>query len=183
MTENKKYAVIYADPPWKYRHRSTGPNGRGAAEHHYQTLTMQQIMDFPLPSITDDAFLWMWATNPVMAEGHHAEIFEAWGFQPQGILTWVKDGIGMGYTLRSATEHIIVGRRGHPKVNNHSISTWFKAARLPHSQKPEEARRIIEKMCDGPYVELFARRRIDGWDCLGDQLGQSEEQSTMQELI
>ena len=165
----KKYSVIYADPPWEYRHKVTGRGGRGAASHHYKTMNLKQIMDLRLP-VADDAFLWLWVTNPVMAEGWHVEICKSWGFKPQSILTWVKPGIGMGYTLRSATEHCLVARRGHPKVNDRSVPTWFSAKRGRHSEKPEEARKIIEKICGGPYLELFARQKVDGWDSWGNEV-------------
>jgi N6-adenosine-specific RNA methylase IME4 len=39
-----------------------------------------------------------------------------------------------------------------------------------HSQKPEEYARIIEKLYDGPYLELFARRKRDGWTTWGNQV-------------
>lgn len=29
---DKKYTVIYADPPWSYRQHGTGPKSRGNAE-------------------------------------------------------------------------------------------------------------------------------------------------------
>jgi N6-adenosine-specific RNA methylase IME4 len=76
----------------------------------------------------------------------------------------------MGYTLRSATEHLIVARRGHPKVNDRSVSTWFEAKRMRHSQKPEEARNIIEKICFGDRIELFARQQTEGWDVWGNDV-------------
>jgi N6-adenosine-specific RNA methylase IME4 len=141
-----QFKVLYADPPWEYRHKVTGPNGRGAASHNYSTLSFEQIRAFALPEIAEDAFLWLWITNPVLAEGWHVEICKAWGFKPQTILTWVKRGIGMGYTLRSATEHCLVARRGHPKVLNHGVPTWFEAPRGKHSEKPESARKIIKQV-------------------------------------
>lgn len=164
-----KYRVIYADPPWEYRHKVTGRGGRGAASHHYNTLTMEQLAKFPVPETEKDAILAMWVTNPILAEGSPSALVRAWGFKsPQSILTWVKPGIGMGYTLRSATEHILFARKGHPPVKDHSIKTWFEAKRLRHSEKPEEARRIIERLFDGPYVEMFARKLTPGWTCLGN---------------
>lgn len=169
-----KYSVIYADPPWEYRHKVTGRGGRGAASHHYPTMTLEEIKNMPIRDLAcDNCFLWMWITNPVMAEGWHTEILKEWGFKPQTILTWVKNGIGMGYTLRSATEHIIVARKGKPKVNNRGVPTWFHAKRMRHSQKPEEARRIIEKVCTGPYLELFARKESKGWDVFGNEVENS----------
>lgn len=168
---NKKYNIIYADPPWEYRHKVTGRGGRGAACHYYQTMPLQQIKDLPVKGIADhDCFLWLWVTNPIMAEGNHVEICNSWGFRPQSILTWIKRGIGMGYTLRSATEHLIVARKGNPKVYDRSIPTWFEAKRLRHSQKPEEARLIINRICHGNKIELFARQKTEGWDVWGDEV-------------
>lgn len=164
------FRCVVADPPWEYRHKVTGANGRGAAAHNYPTMTMREIVNLKLPEIADDAFLWLWVTNPVMAEGWHAEIIKAWGFKPQSVLTWVKHGIGMGYTLRSATEHLIVARRGKPAVKDRGVPTWFEAPRLRHSQKPEKAQDIIERVCDGPYLELFARRKRDGWASWGNEI-------------
>ena len=38
-------------------------------------------------------------------------------------------------------------------------------------QKPKEARERIEAlMGDVPRIELFARERIPGWDCWGDEV-------------
>jgi N6-adenosine-specific RNA methylase IME4 len=168
----KQYGVIYADPPWEYRHKVTGRGGRGAASHHYNTMKLEDICSMKIPA-AKDSFLWLWVTNPIMAEGWHVEVCRQWGFKPQTILTWVKRGIGMGYTLRSATEHILVARKGKPLVNDRSIPTWFEAKRLRHSEKPEEARRIIERISGGPYLELFARKETEGWDVFGNEVGNS----------
>lgn len=172
MTEDIKYKVIYADPPWEYRHKVTGRGGRGAASHHYPTMTIGDLKKMQLPA-DNNCFLWMWVTNPILIEGTATELCKAWGFKPQSLLTWVKPGIGMGYTLRSATEHILVARKGKPKVNNRSIPTHFSAKRLRHSEKPEEARVIIEKICDGPFLELFARKVVKGWDVFGNEVENS----------
>ena len=40
---DKKYAVIYADPPWSYRQHGTGPKSRGNAAKHYHTMTIEDI--------------------------------------------------------------------------------------------------------------------------------------------
>ena len=36
---NKKYSIIYADPPWSYQNRGT----RAAASKHYGTMTVDQL--------------------------------------------------------------------------------------------------------------------------------------------
>lgn len=42
--------------------------------------------------------------------------------------------------------------------------------RREHSRKPEQVRERIERLVDGPYIELFARETKKGWDCWGDQV-------------
>ena len=39
-----------------------------------------------------------------------------------------------------------------------------------HSRKPDEFYRRVERYCDGPFADLFARERRPGWDAWGDQI-------------
>lgn len=41
---NKKYGVIYADPPWGYQNRAT----RAAANKHYGTMTIGELKQLPV---------------------------------------------------------------------------------------------------------------------------------------
>ena len=41
---NKKYGIIYADPPWSYQNRGT----RAAAAKHYDTMTIEDIKKMPV---------------------------------------------------------------------------------------------------------------------------------------
>lgn len=42
---------------------------------------------------------------------------------------------------------------------------------MKHSQKPSEIRdRIVELCGDLPRIELFAREKVDGWDCIGNEI-------------
>lgn len=45
---DKKYTVIYADPPWSYRQHGTGPKSRGNAEQHYRTMDIDSICALPV---------------------------------------------------------------------------------------------------------------------------------------
>lgn len=42
---NKKYDVIYADPPWEYRQSGSKTNSRGMAKQHYDTMSTDKICD------------------------------------------------------------------------------------------------------------------------------------------
>ena len=41
-TTDKKYKIIYADPPWKYK---TWRDGMGTAEKHYPTMNIEDIVN------------------------------------------------------------------------------------------------------------------------------------------
>jgi hypothetical protein len=47
---NKKYNIIYADPPWKYKESW----GNGSNEHTYPTMTIEEIKNLNIKSITKD---------------------------------------------------------------------------------------------------------------------------------
>lgn len=48
---DKKYSVIYADPPWSYRQHGTGPKSRGNAAQHYHTMSTEDICALPVRQI------------------------------------------------------------------------------------------------------------------------------------
>lgn len=48
---DKKYSVIYADPPWAYRQCGTTEKSRGNAAKHYQTMTTEEISALPVHDI------------------------------------------------------------------------------------------------------------------------------------
>ena len=77
----------------------------------------------------------------------------------------------MGRQVRNEHETCLIATRGEPYVRDRSIRSTFEASVGDHSEKPEEFYRLVERLCDGPYVELFARRSRPGWVTIGDELG------------
>jgi N6-adenosine-specific RNA methylase IME4 len=170
-----EFRVLYADPPWKFGDKLPGP-GRGA-EKHYDVLTVQDIMRFPLPPLASDAHLFLWRVASMAEEAY--QVVRAWGFVPKAEVVWLKRTVngkrwfGMGRQVRMEHESCIIAIRGRPQVKDKAVRSTFEAvASRIHSTKPEEMYGIIERLCDGPYVELFARRRRAGWTCFGDELGE-----------
>jgi N6-adenosine-specific RNA methylase IME4 len=52
----------------------------------------------------------------------------------------------------------------------------INAPRREHSQKPDEAYELIERMYPGlPKIELFARNAREGWHAWGNQAPQADE--------
>lgn len=161
------FKTILADPPWDIQQKG----GRGAVAH-YDLMTLEQIKAMPVESLADqDAHLWLWVTNATLREGY--DVAEAWGFTVRSPLTWIKFRLGLGNYLRNSTEHLLFATRGRAPVNFRSQPTWINAPVQDHSQKPEEQYAVIERISDGPYLELFARRRPPSraaWSVWGNQI-------------
>lgn len=172
---DKKYKIIYADPPWKYGDN----NCHGAAEQHYQCMKLSDISLLPVSEIADDdCVLFLWATYPMIQEA--LELINTWGFKYKSIaFQWVKTYtksthkffFGLGRWTRGNTEPCLIATKGKPKRESNSVSQLIISPIQKHSQKPEEAReKIVELMGDLTRVELFARQQADGWDCWGNEI-------------
>lgn len=170
----KKYNIIYVDPPWKYEKHK----GRGVAEGHYRTMGVQEICRLPVSSITEkDAALFLWVTFPQMPEAF--KVMEAWGFSYRTVaFAWVKQNksgngyfFGMGNWTRSNAEICLLGVKGHPRRVSNKVPQLIVSPLGRHSEKPGKAgRRIVELMGGIPRLELFARQETPGWDVWGDEV-------------
>ncbi|MBI1789570.1 MAG: hypothetical protein HYR60_18710 [Acidobacteria bacterium] len=94
----------------------------------------------------------------------------AWGFEYKTLLTWVKDRMGTGEWLRGQTEHCILAARGKPVFLSGGHATVLEAPRREHSRKPEEFYSLVEKVCPGSRVDLFARKQREGWRAYGSDI-------------
>lgn len=181
------YRVIVADPPWQYADQGSrmAPNyaGRGRRHSHYQTMSEDLICG--MSSWVDglmmtDSVLFLWAPHALVVDGTALRVADAWGFFPKQEIIWrkmtrdnKKPRLGGGHYTRVCTEPMLLCTRGKAAslVKSHSIPNIFDAPRQAHSAKPDESYRLIESLFDGPYLELFARRRYsDEWDVWGNEV-------------
>lgn len=176
---DKKYQIIYADPPWKYNSRADHKTRfRGGAYGHYDLMSMQDIKALPVPQIADDnCVLFMWCTFPCLDE--QIKLFETWGFKYKTLgFSWIKTNknngkpfFGVGYYAKSNAEICLMGIKGKMKPICNSVSSCIISPRREHSRKPDEARdRIVQLFGDIPRIELFARHQFEGWDCFGNEV-------------
>lgn len=121
------------------------------------------------PVTQTKAHLWLWVLNQHIDWGYR--VARAWGFEPQQMITWNKPGLGTG-RFQCNTESVLVCRKGGPVGNafGPTKGTGFDWPRGAHSEKPEEFYALVERASPGPYYEMFARRRREGWEQMGDQL-------------
>lgn len=177
-----KYSVIYADPPWPYKLWSGDAVPSRTADSHYDTMTIADIMALPVASMAaDDCVLLLWVTMPLLVEGIATGI--AWGFEYKTCsFAWVKmtkkrlPFIGLGYWTRANVELCLLFTKGSPKRRAKDVPQVILSQRGAHSAKPVVAYDHIERLLDGPYLELFARRHKPGWDVWGNEAPESEEQ-------
>jgi len=179
---NKKYKIIYADPPWDYysawkRKNSDSAGIWGLAQDHYNTMPLNEIKELAVKNICDDdCFLFLWATFPQIQSA--LDVIKAWGFEYKtAAFVWVKKNksgknfMGMGWYTRANAEICLIGKRGSPKIMNHGIKQTIESTLREHSKKPDEVRKRIVQLCgDVPRIELFARERTAGWDAWGNEV-------------
>ena len=177
----KKYSIIYADPPWTFKTYSSKGKERGV-EKHYHCMTKEDIQALPVNRIAaEDCVLFLWVTWPCIQEG--LELIEKWGFQYKTCaFNWVKrnrksDGWfwGLGFWTLSISDVCLLATKGHPKRISKSVHQVCDARVRAHSQKPDEIRdKIVALVGDLPRIELFAREKADGWDAWGDEVDEKE---------
>jgi len=163
-----QWPLILADPPWRFEF---SPTGSRAIENHYPTMDLAEIAALPVGDIaTADAVLFLWTPAAVLMQAR--EIITAWGFTYRTGSVWVKPDTGTGHYFRLLHEHLLLAARGDIPAPHFDArpDSVFHADRREHSQKPDAAYEIIERMYpDLPKIELFARSRRPGWDAWGNE--------------
>jgi N6-adenosine-specific RNA methylase IME4 len=164
-----KYRVIYADPPWDYG--NSMPEGTTQPDTHYEPISDAHLAKMNVKDIAeDDAVLFLWVTSPKLEECF--PIIRAWGFEYKSAFIWDKVKHNMGHYNSVRHELLLICTRGSctPDVPE-LVDSVQTIERGDHSVKPEEFRKIIDRLYPhGKRIELFARRSTEGWDVYGDQV-------------
>lgn len=188
------YPVLLADPPVPFETWGKRPGGidSRAAAAHYHVMTWDDLNALgPLIEAVaaPDSVLLMWLCQPLLLET--LRMAEAWGYTYKTkAFCWTKltaqragFHVGMGYWTRANTEDVLLFTRGNPRrvrKDVYQLLATLEAApcEVPavlaplgrHSQKPDEVQDRIERLLDGPYLELFARRQRYSWTCIGNEV-------------
>jgi N6-adenosine-specific RNA methylase IME4 len=163
----KRMKVIYADPPW-----DVAQQGARGAIQKYNLMTLKQIKDMPVAELADDnSTLLLWVTNAALPAG--LEVMKAWGFRYVTNAVWDKYYMGLGNYFRGSHEILLHGVRGRAPFKFHGQRSTLILPRTEHSSKPSEMIPLIERILDGPYLEMFARRRPNShadWSVWGNEI-------------
>lgn len=176
------YRVIYADPPWTFATYSRKGKGRNA-EAYYDCMSLDDIKALPVADwAAKDCVLLLWATDPLLPTAF--EVIRAWGFTYKTVgFYWAKLNkralgpndtgagffTGLGFWTRANPELCLLATRGHPKRRRADVKKLIVSPRREHSRKPDETYERIEALCEGPYLEMFARAARPGWDRWGEE--------------
>lgn len=183
--QRTRYQTVVADPPWAYEgFASSVADGRNDGARAgmtqtklpYPSMTVDEIAELPVGYAADrNAFLFLWCTNRYLPDAF--DVLAAWGFRYRQTIVWDK-GSSMspfgGSVTPNRAEYLLFGKRGEPRL----IGRWSggSVVEVPkgsqtgdHSRKPEVFLDLVETVCPGPYLELFARRQRLGWDTWGNQ--------------
>ncbi|HVY86223.1 MAG TPA: MT-A70 family methyltransferase [Caulobacterales bacterium] len=180
---------------WSDAGRGRSPDGqsraaqrRNSPENHYPTMTLDELKAMPVGALAaKDCVLIMWFVDSHLPQA--LELGAAWGFTYRTMgFTWAKlrnEGstrdllhdepahklfpIGTGYWLRANPENSLLFTRGEPKRKHADVRRLIVAPRREHSRKPDDSRKRMERLVEGPYLELFAREAAPGWDAWGNQ--------------
>lgn len=197
---NKKYSIIYADPPWDYGGKmqydkssiktiNTGFEKNvfiSAANFKYPTVKLNDLKTLEVQSIAEaDCILFMWTTGPQMSNS--IELGEAWGFEYKTVaFVWDKQVHNPGRYTLSQTEFVLAFKKGKfPTPRGaRNIRQLVSIHRGEHSEKPEVVIDGITKMFpEQTKIELFARKNYFGWDNWGLEIPNEKVKIFSQEKL
>ena len=176
---DKKYSIIYADPPWKQSKggkKSVRKNSSGKPLD-YQTISLEEIKEHIKQATsltTENSILFLWTIDKYLFEAE--QIAKSLGYKLHARMIWNKvTGIPAAFTIRYGHEYLLYMYKGKllPVDTNErgKIHSVFTEQVKRHSQKPQVAYEIIERLY--PHrcrLEMYARNQRNGWDCWGNEV-------------
>lgn len=164
------YKCIVIDPPWPMAkiEREVRPNQGASLD--YPTMTLEEIRAIPVGDIAAPAcHLYLWVTQKFMPEG--IDLVRAWGFDYQCMMTWVKPSGITPFSWMYNTEHVIYAHRGGLRLERLGLKLSFDAPANGHSVKPDVFYDRVIQASPSPRLDMFARKRRDGFDSWGNEVG------------
>jgi N6-adenosine-specific RNA methylase IME4 len=179
FTTDKKYNLIYADPPWKQSKggkKNVRANSSGTPLE-YPVCPMAEIEEHlrQADSLAEgNTILFLWTIDKYLFEAQ--KMAESFGYKLHARMVWDKvTGIPAAFTVRYGHEYLLYMYKGKllpiAKEERGKIHTVFREKVQRHSQKPEIAYNIIERLYpNARKIELYARKQRAGWDCWGNEV-------------
>lgn len=164
-----KYKTIVVDPPWPMR-KIPREVRKNQVRSDYRSKSVEEIMQFPLSKWVEQksgCHLYLWTTHKFLPDA--MDIMQAWGFNYQCVLTWVKNVGFTPYSWMYSTELCLFGRCGDLPLLKNGVRLDFSASVREHSRKPDEFYEIVKVASPPPRIDVFSRQAREGFDQYGDE--------------
>jgi N6-adenosine-specific RNA methylase IME4 len=174
-----RYDLIYADPPWKQSKggkKNVRENSSGKPLD-YPVCSLEEIKHHLAQAVSltnNNSILFLWTIDKYLFEAQ--QMAEELGYKLHARMIWDKvTGIPAAFTVRYGHEYLLYMYKGKlvPVATEErgKIHTVFRERVQRHSQKPQVAYEIIERLYPSARkIELYARNHREGWDCWGNEV-------------
>ena len=178
---DKKYGIIYTDPPWQQKRggtKSVRPNSSGKPLD-YETMDIDSIIDLHRNVFANNTEtkhnVFMWTIDKYLIETE--QFMKELGYTRHARIIWDKViGVPAAYTVRFAHEYLLwFYKKGNILMPREEVrgvySDVMREQVTKHSKKPECAYLMLEDMFPNvDKLELFARSTRPMWDSWGNEL-------------
>jgi N6-adenosine-specific RNA methylase IME4 len=181
---NKRYKIILADPPWpeEFHKKSTKYwHGVSCSGDYYPLMSGDCIKHLPIQNIVDPVgcVLFLWSTYRHIPLA--LDVINSWGFTYKTIgFIWIKITkhrpfkfvMNPGFYTKGNTEPCLIATCGRvPIPTAGDVSQVIMTQRGEHSEKPIRVMTDINRLYPSlSKMELFARRKMKGWDSWGNEV-------------
>jgi len=162
-----EYDVIVIDPPWPMEkiERDVTPE---QVAFEYPTMQEAELAAMQMPA-ADDCHVWVWTTHKFLPMC--LRLLEVWGLKYVCTFVWHKPGGFQPFGLPQYNcEFAVYARRGTPQfIDTKAFPVCFDAPRGKHSEKPEAFYEVVRRVTAGRRIDIFNRRKIQGFDVWGKE--------------
>lgn len=169
------FRTVVMDPPWKTELWGGPGLPQRAKAQHYGMMSIGELEALPVAQMmARDAVLIMWTIDSHTDQA--IDLGKSYGltFKTAPLFIWDKGRMSFGKWSRKEAEICLLFSKGKPspRPGSRGVRQIIREKPREHSRKPDEFYRRVERLCFGPYLDIFGRGGGgDGWSEWGHEAG------------